>query len=103
MTFSMKIKNYILLLAFTFLFVFNGISQTKLSASEQSDFKSKAQKTAHNTLTIDSDSVQTKHISVLDNAITSEGQLEYKAPALVKCEYLNPYQETATFKDGRLL
>jgi len=99
----MKIKNYILLLAFTFLFVFNGISQTKLSASEQSEFKSKVQKTAQNTQTIVSDFVQTKHISVLDNAITSEGKLVFKAPDLVKWEYLKPYQNTAIFKDDQLL
>src|SRR5690606_37041032 len=81
----------------------NGISQTKLSESEQTEFKTKVQRTAENTETIISDFVQTKHISVLDNAITSEGKLVFKAPDLVKWEYIKPYQNTAIFKDDQLL
>ncbi|HUH28224.1 outer membrane lipoprotein carrier protein LolA [Gelidibacter sp.] len=99
----MKIRNQILLLTFTILSVFNGISQTKLSESEQTEFKTKVQRTAENTETIISDFVQTKHISVLDNAITSEGKLVFKAPDLVKWEYIKPYQNTAIFKDDQLL
>ncbi|MBO3096873.1 outer membrane lipoprotein carrier protein LolA [Gelidibacter pelagius] len=99
----MTIKNHFLILAFTVLSVFNGISQTKLSASEQTKFKAKVQKTAQNTQTIVSDFVQTKHISVLDNEITSEGKLVFKAPDFVKWEYLKPYQNTAIFKDDQLL
>ncbi|WP_190246179.1 outer membrane lipoprotein carrier protein LolA [Gelidibacter gilvus] len=99
----MTINNHILILAFIVTSVFNGISQTKLSASEQTEFKAKVQKTAQNTETIVSDFVQTKHISVLDNAITSEGKLVFKAPDLVKWEYLKPYQNIAIFKDDQLL
>lgn len=99
----MIIKNNILFLAFGFLFVFQGISQTELSSSEQTAFKNKVQKTAQNTETIVSDFLQTKHISVLDNVITSEGKLVFKAPNLVKWEYLKPYQNIAIFKDDQLL
>ncbi|MBA6153890.1 LolA family protein [Gelidibacter maritimus] len=99
----MTTKNYILILAFIVLTVFNGISQTKLSESEQTEFKAKVQKTAQRTETIVSDFVQTKHISVLDNAIISEGKLVFKAPNLVKWEYIKPYHNIAIFKDDQLL
>lgn len=99
----MKINNRILILALCILSVFQGISQTKLSESEQAAFKSKVQSTAQNTQTIVSDFVQTKHISVLDNEIISEGKLVFKAPNLVKWEYIKPYQNTAIFKDDQLL
>lgn len=99
----MKNKNKLFLFTFTFLCVFTGISQTKLSDLEQIEFKAKVQKTAQNTNTIVSDFVQTKHIFVLDNAITSEGKLVFKAPNLVKWEYIKPYQNIAVFKEDQLL
>lgn len=99
----MTIKYNILLIAFFFLLSFKGICQTPLSTSEQETFKTKVQETAQNTTTIVSNFVQTKHISVLDNEIVSEGKLVFKAPDLVKWEYLKPYQNTAVFKDDQLL
>lgn len=99
----MKNRNHILFLAFTFMFVFSGISQTKLSASEEKAFKAKVQKTAENTKTIVSNFTQSKHLSVLDNEISSEGKLVFKAPNLVKWEYVKPYQNIAVFKDDQLL
>lgn len=98
----MKNKNYIFLFVFTFLSVFTGISQTKLTVLEQSEFKANVEKTAQNTKTIVSDFIQTKHIFVLDNVITSEGKLVFKAPNLVKWEYLKPYHNSAIFKDDQL-
>lgn len=99
----MKNRHFILLFAFAFIFGFSGISQTKLSASEQKEFKAKVQKTAQNTRTIVSDFVQTKHLFVLDNVITSEGKLVFKAPDLVRWEYVKPYLNTAIFKNDQLL
>lgn len=84
-------------------FICSGISQTKLSASEEEDFKAKVQKTAQSTQTIVSDFTQTKHLSVLANDIYSTGKLVFKAPDLVKWEYLKPYQNSAIFKDDLLL
>ena len=103
MNFSMTIKNTLLSLSFGLLFVFHGSSQTKLSPVEQTAFKSKVQQTAQNTATIVADFLQTKHLSVLDNEIISEGKLVFKAPNLVRWEYLKPYQNTAIFKDDQLL
>ncbi len=99
----MKTKQYIFTLALTFLFALSGMSQTKLSASEQKEFKTKVQNTAKNTQTIVSDFMQTKHLSVMDNAISSEGKLVFKAPNLVKWEYVKPYKNSAIFKDDQLL
>lgn len=99
----MKNKHFILLFVFALSFGFSGISQSKLSPSEQEQFKAKVQKTAQNTNTIVSDFVQTKHIFVLDNVITSEGKLVFKAPNLVRWEYVKPYLNVAIFKDNQLL
>ncbi|MBJ7879557.1 outer membrane lipoprotein carrier protein LolA [Gelidibacter salicanalis] len=85
------------------MFAFNGMAQTKLTASEQTEFKTKVENTAKSTQTIVSDFTQTKHLSVLDNVISSEGKLVYKAPNLVKWEYVKPYQNIAIFKDDQLL
>lgn len=97
----MKTKQYLFTLAF--IFAFSGMSQTKLSVSEQKAFKTKVQNTAKNTQTIVSDFTQTKYLSVLDNVIASEGKLVFKAPNLVKWEYVKPYQNIAIFKDDQLL
>ena len=99
----MKNRSIILPILFAVFFSFSGISQTKLSASEQEQFKAKVQKAAQNTKTIVSDFVQTKHIFVLDNVITSEGKLVFKAPNLVRWEYVKPYLNIAIFKDDQLL
>ncbi|WP_027127679.1 outer membrane lipoprotein carrier protein LolA [Gelidibacter mesophilus] len=99
----MKNKNYFLFLAFAFMIVFSGISQSKLSAEEEMTFKAKVQKTAENTQSIISDFTQTKHLSVLDHNISSEGKLVFKAPNLVKWMYLKPYKNSAIFKDDQLL
>lgn len=103
MNFSMKTRHFILLFLFALIFGFRGSSQTKLSASEQKEFKAKVQKTAQNTQTIVSDFNQIKHLSVLDNDISSKGKLVFKAPNLVKWDYLEPYQNTAIFRDNQLI
>ena len=99
----MKNKHYMLLFAFALTLTFDGISQTKLSASEQIEFKAKVQKIAQNTQTIVSDFIQSKHIFVLDNVITSEGKLVFQAPDLVRWEYVKPYLNVAIFKNDQLL
>lgn len=102
MNFFMKNRHFILLFVFALIFGVRGSCQTKLSTSEQKEFKVKVQKTAQNTQTIVSDFTQIKHLSVLDNDISSTGKLVFKAPNLVKWEYLKPYQNTAIFRDNQL-
>lgn len=80
-----------------------GFSQSKLSESEQNTFKEKVLKTAQATKSIQSDFTQTKHLSVLENDIVSEGKLYFKSPNLVKWEYTKPYKNSAVFKNDKLL
>lgn len=80
-----------------------GMAQEKLSTSEENSFKAKVQKTAQNTTTIVSNFTQVKHISVLDDDITSQGKLVFKAPNKVKWEYLTPFYNSAIFIENQLL
>lgn len=80
-----------------------GMAQEKLSTSEEKSFKTKVQETAKNTKTIVSDFTQLKHISMLDDDITSQGKLVFKAPNMVKWEYLTPFYNSAIFIENQLL
>ena len=99
----MKHKLSLILLLIAGVYHYTVFSQEILSASEQAYFKEIVRKTAQSTKSIQSDFTQTKQLSVLDNAIVSEGHLTFKAPNLVKWEYTKPYQNTAIFKDDKLL
>lgn len=99
----MRLKYPLFIFALIFTGALNGFSQEKLSASEQKTFKEKVLKTAQATKSIESDFTQTKHLSILDNDIISEGHLVFKAPNLVKWEYTKPYKNTAIFKNDQLL
>lgn len=99
----MKLKIFTLYIVLIFVGNLNMFSQEKLSDSEQKVFKEKVQKTAQSTKSIQSDFTQTKQLSVLNNAIVSEGHLTFKSPNLVKWEYTKPYKNIAIFKDDKLL
>lgn len=98
----MKLRLFILSFLLICVGNLNVVSQEKLSDSEQKTFKQKVQKTAQSTKTIQSDFTQTKELSILENAIVSEGHLTFKAPNLVKWEYTKPYKNIAIFKDDKL-
>ena len=78
-------------------------SQQNLSASEQMAFKKKVKETAQSTKTIVSDFIQTQEMEFLSDAATSKGKLVFKAPNLVRWEYVSPYPYIVIFKDGKLL
>lgn len=80
-----------------------GFSQDKLSDSEQNAMKQKVMKAAQSTKSIQSDFNQTKRLSALENDIISEGKLYFKAPNMVKWEYIKPYSNVAVFKNDQLL
>ncbi|HLT34044.1 MAG TPA: outer membrane lipoprotein carrier protein LolA [Aquaticitalea sp.] len=80
----------------------SGFSQEKLSENEQKAFKQKVLTTAQSITSIQSDFTQTKHLSVLENEIISEGKLYFKSPSLVKWEYITPYKNSSIFTNDKL-
>lgn len=98
----MKNKHLVISVFILYFSAFNMFAQEEMSVDEQQVFKEKVRETASSTQSITSDFVQEKHISVLDNNVTAEGKLVFKAPGLVKWEYLTPYQSTVVFKDDKL-
>ncbi|WP_052172531.1 LolA family protein [Psychroserpens jangbogonensis] len=77
-------------------------AQVELSINEQKNLKTKVINKANSTQSILSDFTQEKHLSIMDNAIVSEGKLAFKSPNLVKWEYTEPYKNTALFKSDKL-
>ena len=77
-------------------------AQSQMSATEASDLMKKVKTLAQTTETISSDFVQFKHLDFLDNDIETSGKLAFKAPDLVKWEYLKPFEYSVLFKDNKL-
>ncbi len=97
----MRFKYYHILLLYIFsLSSMN--AQVELSINEQKNLKTKVINKANSTQSILSDFTQEKHLSIMDNAIVSEGKLAFKSPNLVKWEYTEPYKNTALFKSDKL-
>lgn len=79
------------------------VAQNVLTSSEIDILKNEVKKTATQTRTIKSDFKQYKHLSFLSNDIITYGKLAFKAPNLVKWEYIKPYKYSVVFKDNSLL
>lgn len=79
------------------------VAQNVLTSSEIDILKNEVKKTAKQTRTIKSDFKQYKHLSFLSNDIITYGKLAFKAPNLVKWEYIKPYKYSVVFKDNSLL
>jgi len=92
-----------LLIAFFILASSPIFSQQKLSSNEQTAFKQKVKETAQNTKTIISDFTQIQEMEFLSDGAQSKGKLIFKAPNLVRWEYISPYPYVVIFKDGKLL
>jgi len=93
-------RNYLFLPLF-FMFLATQ-AQTKMTASEASNLKKQVKNLAISTKTILSDFVQYKHLDFLDNDIETIGKLSFKAPDLVKWEYLKPFKYAVLFKGETL-
>jgi len=91
---------------YSFILLFWGIAtlsaQTKMTAAEAQGLKITVKKQAENTNTITSDFTQYKHLDFLSNDIESKGKLAFKAPDLVKWEYVKPFAYSIIFKDRTL-
>lgn len=90
-------------LVYIFLFIAINIqSQTKMTSAEAQALKTLVKKQATTTTTINSDFTQYKHLDFLSNDIITKGKLAFKAPNLVKWEYIEPYNYTVIFKNETL-
>ena len=86
-----------------FLFSCTGlIAQTAMSAADASTLRTKVKEVAAKTKTVNSDFIQYKHIDFLSNDIESNGQLAFKAPDMVKWEYVKPFAYSILFKNKTL-
>lgn len=90
-------------LFFIFFFtVFAMQAQTKMSAVKAKELKVKVKSLSETSKTITSDFIQYKHLDFLDNDIETSGKLSFKAPGLVKWEYVKPFTYAVIFKDEKL-
>ena len=89
---------------FIILFVCNiQAQQTAMSASEITNFRQKVKIASESTKTILSDFTQFKHLSFLSNDIKTTGKMAFKAPNLIKWEYIDPFKYSVIFKEDKLL
>lgn len=101
-----KQRSEMLRTSFIFLLVFlfstTLPAQTKMTATEASTLKTAVKQQADATNTITSNFTQYKHLDFLSNDIKTTGKLAFKAPDLVKWEYLEPFSYSIIFKDRTL-
>lgn len=58
--------------------------------------------TSKATITIQSNFTQYKHLDFLSNDIITQGKMAFKAPNMVKWEYVKPFEYSVIFKDDKL-
>ena len=73
-----------------------------MDTSEANALRNMVREQAVATQTLSADFVQTKHLAFLSNDIITKGKLAFKAPDLVKWEYLDPFRYSILFKDGTM-
>lgn len=77
-------------------------AQTKMTHQETIELKKKVKSHSELTKTIVSDFTQYKHLDFLSNDIITNGKLVFKAPNLVKWEYIKPFKYSVIFKKENL-
>ncbi|VAW12972.1 FIG027190: Putative transmembrane protein [hydrothermal vent metagenome] len=89
-----------------YLIFFLGIAlngQTRsMNEIEAKELKALVKTQADAAQTISSDFVQLKHLDFLSNDIESVGKLSFKAPNMVKWEYVKPFAYSVLFKNETL-
>lgn len=85
-----------------FFFVLGVNAQTKMDVAEADALKNLIKNQAAGTKTLSADFVQTKHLDFLSDDIITKGKLVFKAPNLVKWEYVDPFQYSILFTDGTM-
>lgn len=98
----MTLARTLFLLVLPFFMVMSLYAQTPLTKQQQDAFKQEVLLKAKNTTTLSSDFIQSKHLSMLDNAIVSNGKMLFKAPENIRWEYTSPKPYAVIFKDEML-
>lgn len=85
--------------------IFNTLSvasQTEMPLEEALVLKDRIVGKSKKTTAIVNDFTQSKHLSFLSKDIVSNGKLVFKAPNLIKWEYVKPYKYSVIFKENQL-
>lgn len=77
-------------------------AQNKMTPAEANTLKTLVRQQADVTKTITSDFTQYKHLDFLSDDIESKGELAFKAPDMVKWEYVSPFSYSIIFKNQML-
>jgi len=97
---TMLRDSFIILIVFFFSATLS--AQTKMSTTEANALKTSVKQQADATTTITSDFTQYKHLDFLSDDIESNGKLAFKAPDMVKWEYIDPFSYSIIFKNQTL-
>jgi outer membrane lipoprotein carrier protein len=89
------------LIAITLLVCCSVVSAQRkaLSPAETTAFKERVSANTQNLQSLESDFVQTKQLSYLENTIKSTGKLYFKAPGKIRWEYDSPTKYVIIFDD----
>jgi len=75
-----------------FLFYFSSFTQSFMPMKDIAAFKARLQDASKKTLTVESEFVQEKNLSLLSNKIISKGYFCFKKENKVRWEYIQPYK-----------
>lgn len=78
--------------ALLFIFFSQSAKAQHKPLPDENTFRQKLEEMAATTQSIKSDFTQEKHLSILSNALISEGELIFKKPNLLKWAYEKPFQ-----------
>ena len=99
----MRKKIYLFSLVVTCFSLVGIAQQMEMLNDESRELRKKIIEKSNTTNTIISDFIQYKHLDFLSNDIKSTGKLVFKAPDLIKWEYLEPFKYSVVFKNDKLL
>lgn len=77
-------------------------AQQPLASNEAEALKAIVKAKSKTTTTISSSFTQYKHLDFLSNDIITKGNLTFKAPNMIKWEYVDPFKYYVIFKDETL-
>ncbi len=93
----------IILLFFCFHFSLFAFAQDYTIVDDLDFVKDKIKLVSESANTLSSDFTQEKHISFLENVVSSKGVFKYEKEDKIRWEYNDPYNYVVVLKDGKLL